>query len=49
VDGPGRIYVPLFASLPAEDAGAIVAQLKASKTPYRVGGAASRSCCPPTR
>jgi flagellar M-ring protein FliF len=30
-------YVPLFASLPAEDAGAIVTQLKASKTPYRVG------------
>src|SRR5947207_5744006 len=30
-------YVPLFASLSAEDAGAIVAQLKAAKTPYRIG------------
>jgi len=31
-------YVPLFASLSPEDGGAIIAQLKASKTPYRVGG-----------
>jgi flagellar M-ring protein FliF len=31
-------YVPLFASLTAEDAGAIVSQLKAAKVPYRVGG-----------
>lgn len=31
-------YVPLFASLTIEDAGAIVNQLKAAKTPYRVGG-----------
>ena len=30
-------YVPLFSSLPAEEAGAIVAQLKAAKTPYRIG------------
>jgi flagellar M-ring protein FliF len=35
-DGP---YVPLFAALPAEDAGAIVAQLRAAKVPYRVGPA----------
>ena len=40
------IYVPLFASLPAEDAGAIVAQLKASKTPYRVGGAGEQIMVP---
>ena len=39
-------YVPLFASLPAEDAGAIVAQLKASKTPYRVGGAGEQIMVP---
>jgi flagellar M-ring protein FliF len=32
-------YVPLFASLPAEDAGAIVGQLKTAKTPYRIGPA----------
>jgi flagellar M-ring protein FliF len=31
-------YVPIFASLTTEDAGTVVAQLKASKTPYRVGG-----------
>jgi flagellar M-ring protein FliF len=30
-------YVALFASLPAEEAGAVVAQLKAAKTPYRIG------------
>jgi flagellar M-ring protein FliF len=30
-------YVPLFASLTAEDAGAIVAQLRTAKTPYRIG------------
>ncbi len=31
-------YVPLFASLTAEDAGAIVNQLRSAKTPYRVAG-----------
>ena len=41
-----KTYVPLFASLPAEDAGAIVAQLKASKTPYRVGGAGEQIMVP---
>src|SRR3954468_10768580 len=30
-------YVPLFTSLPAEDAGAVLSQLKAAKTPYRIG------------
>jgi flagellar M-ring protein FliF len=30
-------YVPLFASLPPEDAGAVMGQLKAAKTPYRIG------------
>jgi flagellar M-ring protein FliF len=39
-------YVPLFASLTAEDAGAIVAQLKASKTPYRIGGAGDQILVP---
>ncbi len=39
-------YVPLFASLPPEDAGAIVAQLKASKTPYKVGGAGEQILVP---
>ncbi len=39
-------YVPLFASLSAEDAGAIVAQLKASKTPYRIGGAGEQILVP---
>jgi flagellar M-ring protein FliF len=33
-EGP---WVPLFASLSAEDAGAIVTQLRAAKVPYRVG------------
>ena len=31
-------YVPLFTSLPPEEGGAILAQLKASKTPYKIGG-----------
>src|SRR5215831_15039906 len=31
-------YVPLFASLTTEDAGAIVTQLKAARVPYRLGG-----------
>jgi flagellar M-ring protein FliF len=30
-------YVPLFSSLPPEEAGAVMGQLKASKTPYRIG------------
>jgi flagellar M-ring protein FliF len=30
-------YVPLFHSLPPEDAGAVLAQLKAAKTPFRIG------------
>ena len=39
-------YVPLFASLASEDAGAIVAQLKASKTPYRIGGTGEQILVP---
>jgi len=39
-------YVPLFASLTAEDAGAIVTQMKASKTPYRIGGAGDQILVP---
>ena len=39
-------YVPLFASLTAEDAGAIVNQLKAGKTPYRVGGSGDQILVP---
>lgn len=39
-------YVPLFASLAAEDAGPIMAQLKASKTPYRIGGAGEQILVP---
>ena len=39
-------YVPLFASLTPEDAGAISAQLKASKTPYRVGGSGDQILVP---
>jgi len=39
-------YVPLFASLTTEDAGAIVTQLKASKTPYRIGGAGEQILVP---
>jgi len=42
-------YVPLFASLASEDAGAIVAQLRASKTPYRVGGAGEQILVPADR
>lgn len=34
----GGEYVPLFAGLSAEEAGGIVTQLKASKTPYRLHG-----------
>jgi flagellar M-ring protein FliF len=39
-------YVPLFASLTTEDAGAIVTQLKASKVPYRIGGAGEQILVP---
>jgi flagellar M-ring protein FliF len=39
-------YVPLFASLASEDAGAIIAQLKASKTPYRIGGTGEQILVP---
>ncbi len=42
-------YVPLFASLATEDAGAIVAQLKASKTPYRIGGNGEQILVPSDR
>jgi flagellar M-ring protein FliF len=42
-------YVPLFASLGAEDAGAIVNQLKASKTPYRIGGNGDQILVPADR
>ena len=42
-------YVPLFASLSPEDGGAIVAQLKASKTPYRVGGNGDQILVPADR
>ncbi|OGK88673.1 MAG: flagellar M-ring protein FliF, partial [Candidatus Rokubacteria bacterium GWC2_70_24] len=40
---------PLFASLTAEDAGAIITQLKAAKTPYRVGGAGEQILVPADR
>ncbi len=39
-------YVPLFASLNAEEAGTIIAQLKASKTPYRIGGSGEQILVP---
>lgn len=42
-------YVPLFASLTTEDAGAIVAQLRASKTPYRIGGNGEQILVPSDR
>jgi flagellar M-ring protein FliF len=42
-------YVPLFASLTAEDAGAIVGQLKAAKVPYRVGGTGEQILVPADR
>jgi len=42
-------YVPLFASLTAEDAGAIVGQLKAAKVPYRVGGNGEQILVPADR
>jgi flagellar M-ring protein FliF len=39
-------WVPLFASLPAEEGGAILGQLKASKTPYRIGGTGDQILVP---
>ena len=39
-------YVPLFNSLPPEEGGAILAQLKASKTPYKIGGAGDQILVP---
>jgi flagellar M-ring protein FliF len=39
-------YVPLFSSLPPEEGGAILAQLKASKTPYKIGGAGDQILVP---
>lgn len=42
-------YVPLFASLTTEDAGAIVNQLKASKVPYRIGGTGEQILVPADR
>ncbi len=39
-------YVPLFSSVPPEEGGAILAQLKASKTPYRIGGAGDQILVP---
>lgn len=39
-------WVPLFASLPQEDAGAIVQQLKAQKTPFKIGGAGEQILVP---
>lgn len=42
-EGP---WVPLFASLTAEDAGAIVSQLRAAKVPYRVGPGGSEILVP---
>src|SRR5919106_97221 len=39
-------YVPLFNSVPPEEGGAILAQLKASKTPYKIGGAGDQILVP---
>jgi flagellar M-ring protein FliF len=46
--GEGQ-YVPLFASLSTEDAGTLIAHLKATKTPYRVGGAGDQILVPADR
>jgi flagellar M-ring protein FliF len=43
---PAGEYVPLFASLTSEEAGAIVAELRSSKTPYRIGGAGDQILVP---
>jgi flagellar M-ring protein FliF len=42
-------YVPLFASLSAEDAGAIVGQLRTAKVPYRVAGNGEQILVPADR
>jgi flagellar M-ring protein FliF len=42
-------YVPLFASLTTEDAGAIVGQLKSAKVPYRIGGQGDQILVPADR
>jgi len=42
-------YVPLFASLTTEDAGAIVTQLKSAKVPYRLGGNGEQILVPADR
>src|SRR5437870_8587097 len=42
-------YVPLFASLTTEDAGAIVTQLKGAKVPYRLGGGGEQILVPADR
>lgn len=42
-------WVPLFAALTPEDAGAIVNQLRAAKTPYRVGGHGEQILVPADR
>ena len=42
-------YVPLFASLTTEDAGAIVTQLKSAKVPYRLGGGGEQILVPADR
>jgi flagellar M-ring protein FliF len=39
-------YVPLFASVPPEEGGAILAQLKTAKVPYRIGGAGDQILVP---
>jgi flagellar M-ring protein FliF len=46
--GDGQ-YVPLFASLSAEDAGTLMAHLKATKTPYRIGGTGDQILVPADR
>jgi flagellar M-ring protein FliF len=39
-------YVPLFASVPPEEGGAILAQLKAAKVPYKIGGTGDQILVP---
>ena len=39
-------YVPLFASVPPEEGGAILAQLKAAKVPYKIGGTGEQILVP---
>jgi flagellar M-ring protein FliF len=39
-------YVPLFASMPPEEGGAILAQLKSAKVPYRIGGTGDQILVP---